>query len=108
MSQVIEIDLGHRIIEAELADDPVSKARGMRFRSEGKMLFSFYERKPVIDMMFVPVPLQLVFLDSEKKVVDIQEAKPWRFYRPGEPARYLLESTEPLELEEGDRLEFEI
>jgi len=107
---MVEIDLvsGERI-EAELADGFLSRILGMRFRSEGKMLFTFrLESRPVIDMLFVPTELKLVFLDKDKQVVDIKEAVPWRLYRPEEPAKFLLESSEPVEVEKGDRLEFEI
>ncbi|MFB6190017.1 MAG: DUF192 domain-containing protein [Candidatus Nanohaloarchaea archaeon] len=113
---MVEIQLPSGKVEAELADSVVARARGLSFRSEGKMLFRFPRTgKPVIDMMFLSVPLQLVFLDAEKKVVDVQRAEPWTFhpgtwklYTPSEEARYLLESTEFLNVEEGDELEFEI
>lgn len=112
----VEIKVDGRKFEAEVADSFLSRAKGMSFRSDGKMLFRFpRELKPAIDMMFLSVPLQLVFLNAEKEVVDVQRAEPWtldprtwRLYRPSEPVKYLLESTEFLELEEGDKPDFEI
>ncbi len=112
----MRIEFRDETLEAVLADSFLSRAKGMSFRSEGKMLFRFpRESRPMIDMMFLSVPLQLVFLDEDKRVVDIQEAEPWsldprtwKLYRPSEPSKYLLESTDFLDIEEGDRLEFEI
>jgi uncharacterized membrane protein (UPF0127 family) len=101
---------------AELADSFVSRAKGLSFRSEGKMLFVF--SKPIrakIDMMFLSKPLHLYFMDSEKKVIEFQKAEPWswnpstwRLYSPDQKYSYLLESFEEIGIEEGDRLEFEI
>lgn len=113
---MVEIDLSERTVKAELADGFLSRAKGMSFRSEGKMLFVFpCESRPAIDMMFLSVPIQLVFLDADKQVVDVQRAEPWSFdprswklYRPSRKSGYLLESTEFLEVEEGDKLDFEL
>jgi uncharacterized membrane protein (UPF0127 family) len=111
----VQMPSGHSV-EAELADTALSRAKGMSFRSEGKMLFRFPRTgKPVIDMMFLSVPLQLIFMDHEKKVVDVQSAEPWTFdprtwevYTPKQESKYLLESAEFLDVEEGDKLKFEI
>ncbi len=106
---MVDLSVKGKSFEAELADSAVKKFLGMRFRSSGKMLFVFgSDTRAIIDMFFVPVPLQLYFLNGEKQVVEVHEAKPWSFYRPETDYRYLLESTENLDLEEGDRLEFQI
>lgn len=105
-----------RKIRAELADSPLKQFWGLSLRSEGKMLFDFgREVHTFIDMMLLSEPLHLYFLDSEKRVFEIQKAKPWsldprswKLYRPDKPYRYLLESFEPLEIEEGQKLEFEV
>lgn len=78
------------------------------------MLFEFSRSTNAgIDMMLVSRPLHLYFMDSEKKVFDVQFAEPWgfdprswRLYSPGRPYRFLLESFEDLGLEEGDVLDF--
>ena len=66
-------------------------------------------------MMLLSKPLYLYFLNSEKEIIGARKAEPWSFdprswklYRPEEPYRYLLESFEKLDLEEGVKLEFEI
>lgn len=114
--RTVEVEFEGEIYEVYISDGILSLSLGMRFRTEGRMLFVFPRKsRPMIDMMFVPVPLQLVFLDEDRKVVDVQEAEPWtlnprtwKIYGPEEDCSYLLESTEPLDIEEGDFLEFEI
>lgn len=80
------------------------------------MLFVFgFEDRPPIDMMLVQRPLHLYFLDNEKKVVEVQYAEPWsldprswKIYRPSTDSSFLLESFEDLELEEGDKINFQL
>ncbi|MFT4892312.1 MAG: uncharacterized membrane protein (UPF0127 family) [Candidatus Nanohaloarchaea archaeon] len=112
----VEIGVENEEFEAELADNFLSRARGLSFRSDGKMLFEFSRpTKAKIDMMFLSEPLHLYFMDSEKEVIDVQKAEPWRWnpstwrlYSPDQKYSYLLESFEVLEIERGDRLEFVI
>ncbi len=112
----VHVKAGEEEFEASLADDVFSKFMGLRFRDEGKMLFTFeYGSWASIDMMFVPRPLYLYFMDRDKTVIDVQKAEPWgpdprswRFYSSKSRFYYLLESFEKLEVEEGERLEFEI
>lgn len=113
---LIEIDLGDRKIEAEVADSFFSRFKGLSFRSEGKMLFSFSrDTNASIDMMLLSKPLHLYFMNSEKEVIEVQKAEPWSFnpltwklYSPGQSYRYLLESFEALDVERGDRLDFSL
>jgi uncharacterized membrane protein (UPF0127 family) len=112
----IEVKAGDRLIKAELADNFLSRGKGLSFRSEGKMLFVFPRfTRAKIDMMFLSKPLYLYFMDSEKEVINVQKAEPWswnpktwKLYSPGVKYHYLLESFEDLEIEEGEVVEFEI
>lgn len=112
----ITIQAGGKSFEAELADSMLKKSWGLSMRKKGKMLFVFSSPgKPPIDMMLVQKPLNLYFLDSNRKVVHARKAEPWtldprtwKIYRPGEEISYLLESFEDLGLEEGDEVEFDL
>lgn len=112
----VEIRLHGKKIEAELADTLLKRSWGLSRRSQGKMFFVFLRSgRPGIDMMLVPEPLHLYFLDEEKEVVDVQYAEPWtldprtwRIYRPEKDSRYLLESFEELDLEKGDSVDFSL
>ncbi len=61
-----------------------------------------------IHMFFVFFPILLVFLNSEKIVVDIKVAKPWRVYFPKTKARYVLELPVKFKdkIKEGEKLVF--
>jgi len=116
-SNLIEVKLdGSRKITAEIADTLLKKSWGLSRRSEGKMLFVFIKPgRPAIDMMLVLESLNLYFLDSDKQVVDTYLAEPWtlnprtwRLYRPNKDSKYLLESFEDLDLEEGDSVDFSL
>jgi len=112
----VQVKSQEQVFEAEMADTFLSKFKGFRFRSEGKMMFSFSSNtRALIDMVLVPEPLYIYFIDSDKQVIEIQKAEPWsldprtwNFYRPEKPYRYLLESFEEIDLAEGDQLEFEV
>lgn len=103
-------------IEADLADSLLKKSWGLSRRTKGKMLFVFIKPgRPAIDMMLVSEPLNLYFLNEDKEVVDVQYAQPWtldprswRLYRPENASKYLLESFEDLDLEEGDTVDFSL
>ena len=60
-------------------------------------------------MLFVFYPIDVIFLDEQKKVVEIKENfRPFRFYTPKKKARYVLElpkgSVNRSRTELGDRI----
>ena len=110
----MQIDIGGREIEAEVADTVLKRSLGLSFMKKGKMLFKFpKDTTAPIDMMFMRDSLHLYFMDSSKEVIHVEEAEPWYrlpgkfFHRPGDKYRYLLESFEKLDIEEGDVLKFQ-
>ena len=80
------------------------RARGFMFRRElepGEALLLVNPRETIADaaihMLFVGMPLGVVWLDSDWRVVDTVLAKPWRIhYAPQQPARYILEGVPSL------------
>ena len=112
----MEIDIGDRIVEAEIADTVLKRAKGLSLKNSGKMLFKFNrDTRASIDMMLLSEPLYLYFMNSEKEIIDTQKAKPWtrnpktwKLYSPDRPYRYLVESFEELGIEEGQKLEFDL
>jgi uncharacterized membrane protein (UPF0127 family) len=89
----------------EVAESFGSKALGLMFRKSlphgSAMLFIFDKPgKHGIWMPFMRFPIDIVFLDSRKRVVGLHErAKPisfrsgktWKVYYPDEPAKYVIE-----------------
>ena len=44
-----------------------------------------------IHMFFMRIPLDVVFADSDMKIVDLVTLDPWTTYTPVAPARYVIE-----------------
>lgn len=100
-------------IEVEVADSVLRRAIGLSLRKKGKMLFKFSrDSRAPIDMMLMRESLHLYFMNSEKEVIHVEKAEQWYklpekfFHRPDDKYRYLLESFENLEIEEGDQMNF--
>lgn len=112
--ETIKIQSGQKKFQADLADNFLRRIKGLSFRESGKMLFVFpWNTSASIDMIFLSKPLYLYFMNEEKQIIEIQKAEPWswnpkswRLYSPRDSYRYLLESFDPLDLEEGDKLVF--
>jgi uncharacterized membrane protein (UPF0127 family) len=87
-------------VRAEIADDTFERARGLMYRTalaENRgMLFVFPNRKRhSLYMKNTLIPLSVAFIDSEGRIVDIQDMKPLDddlpHYVSAKPARYALE-----------------
>ena len=59
-----------------------------------------------IHMFFMLDDIDVIWLDSSRRVVDFKTAKKWRLYTPKKAAKYIIEGpvgiTRVLEVEEGD------
>jgi uncharacterized membrane protein (UPF0127 family) len=97
----IESSEGEKVvIRVEIADDASEREQGLMRRTElGEnrgMLFVFEkEQRLSFWMKDTRIPLSIAFMDSEGRIVDIQEMKPLDDeppnYTSAEPARYALE-----------------
>ncbi len=107
----------------EIADSYSRKVKGLSGRKEmgcGGMLFIFsYQGKHGIWMPGMKFPIDIVYMDDDKKVVDIKHcAKPlslhpktWKVFRPKQKSRYVLEVPANAALRKisiGDILQFDI
>jgi len=45
-------------------------------------------------MFFMLVPLDVLFVDGDMRVVDSVTLRPWQIYNPRKPARYVIELRE--------------
>jgi uncharacterized membrane protein (UPF0127 family) len=90
--------------EAEVADSARKKARGLMFRdslpeNHGLLMVFPNEGNHRIWMLGMRFPLDLIFLDSDRRVIGLYESvKPmgldprtWRTYGPSSPASYVIE-----------------
>ncbi len=105
-------------VGVEIADNPVARYIGLRGREsmpeDQGMLFVYSAEAPrTYTMADTPIPLSIAFIDSERRIIDIQEMKPLDDEPPGydsaEPAQYALEVNqgffEKNGVKSGDRVE---
>ncbi len=109
--------------KTELASSIFSKTKGLMFREnldEGKgMLFMFSrEGKHSIWMMGMRFPIDIIYIDSDKRVVGIHKdfrpmrlhPKTWKISKPDKKCKYVLElNTGVIDnsaTKIGDELEF--
>src|ERR687895_1677392 len=96
----------------EVPDDREEFARGLMFRSHlpwnAGMLFAFYEEEPRrFWMKNTLIPLDMIFVDSSSKIIDIKENVPpceqeeCPTYPSVEPAQYVLEVNAGFVQEKG-------
>jgi uncharacterized membrane protein (UPF0127 family) len=104
-------------LHALYCDSFLCRLRGLMFSSSlepeiGLLLVEQRESRidTAIHMLFVFMDLAVIWINSDKVVVDTVLARAWRLaYAPRQPARYILE-IHPDRLNEfkiGDRIEFQ-
>lgn len=103
-------------VEAEVADDDAERQRGLMERTalaeDAGMLFVFGRERPLsFWMKNTLIPLSVAYIDSEGRIVDIQDMQPLDEtpHPSAEPAQYALEVNqgffEERGIEAGDRVE---
>jgi|APFre7841882630_1041343.scaffolds.fasta_scaffold132350_2 uncharacterized protein len=86
--------------QADVADSFFSRFRGLMLKKKLerglilKLPSQRSRRGAGIHMFFMRMPLDLIFVDNEKKVVDVATLYPWQTYTPIAPARYVIELKE--------------
>lgn len=99
---------------ADMADSFISRFMGLMFKKnvDQGLILKIPEgrgrRGSGIHMFFMRMPLDILFLDEEKIVVDMIRLKPWQMYNPKKPARFVIELEEgkSVDTEIGDELDF--
>jgi uncharacterized protein len=110
----IEASSGEKVrVRVEIADNPVARYIGLRGREsmpeDHGMLFVYPAEAPrTYTMANTPIPLSIAFIDSERRIIDIQDMKPLDDEPPGydsaEPAQYALEVNQGFFEEQGVRV----
>ena len=98
---VIDASGGKKVkVRVEVADNIFERARGLMYRTalgvNRGMLFVYpKEQRLSFWMKNTPIPLSVAFIDSKRRIIDIQDMKPLDdeppSYVSAEPARYALE-----------------
>ena len=77
----------------KVCSTPWSQARGLMFSKKKTLLFVFKEERYIaIHNLFVFFPITLIFLDKERKVVEIKSLQPFSFTRARHKAKYVIET----------------
>ncbi|MDD4049895.1 MAG: DUF192 domain-containing protein [Candidatus ainarchaeum sp.] len=87
------------IIKKKKIISPLKQGLGLMFFPRRKFDFGLIFKREYesivgssIHMLFVFYPINVIFLDSNKKVVDIKKKlKPFTFYSPKKKAKYIIE-----------------
>jgi len=101
-------------VNAKVASTNSQKILGLMFKRKiGPMFFEFNRESKYdssVHTLFVFQPIDLVYLDSNWKVVDIIKTKQFfPYYAPKTPAKYLLELPQRMgeHFKIGEKLEYE-
>jgi len=108
----MKIKLKGSVIEADVADDLVKRAMGLSLCEKKNIFFPMpFERRWSLWMFAVRYPIKMIFINKDKKVIDIQRGIPistnpktWKIYIPKEPCTYILETPFDLKIKIGDKL----
>lgn len=113
---VVNVSKSTEIGESEIADTFFSRLRGAMFKSKLerglilKLPDTRSRRGSAIHMFFVRFPMDIIFADSDKRVVDTVTIDPWKTYTPKKPAMYVIEmekgTIQASKTEIGDKLDF--
>jgi uncharacterized protein len=116
---IIDASSGEEVrVRVEIADNPVSRFLGLRGRenlpeNRGMLFVYSEERELSFTMEDTPTPLSIAFIDSKRRIIDIQNMEPFDDEPPGydspEPVQYALEVNKSFFDERGvkvgDRVE---
>ncbi len=81
------------IKNVKIVKSTLKQAVGLMFSKQKNVVFEFKkEKKELIHMFFVFYPIDLIFLNKNKKIVELkQNLKPFTFYKSKNKAKYILE-----------------
>jgi uncharacterized protein len=107
---------GTNLGNADVADSFFSRFKGLMMvkKLERGLILKLpserSRRASGIHMFFMRISLDVVFTDSQMKVVDVVSLDPWTTYTPVAPARYVIElekgKSSESNTEIGDELDF--
>jgi len=90
-----------------------SKTLGLMFSTKPKTLVFVFKKEKInpLHMLFVFYPIDVLFLDKNKKVAEIKNNfKPFTFYTPKKKSKYIIElpkdSIKNSKTEIGDKIYF--
>ncbi|WP_295619787.1 DUF192 domain-containing protein [uncultured Methanobrevibacter sp.] len=87
-----------KIVEIKIANDYFSRLMGLMFRKNAKnpLLLEIPNKlskkeRSSIHSFFMRFEIVIVFIDKNNIVYEIADLKPWNYYVPKRPAKYIVE-----------------
>ncbi len=83
--------------DVNIADNFKSRLKGLMFKKHAKtpLLFeipkSDNRKRSAIHTCFMRFEITIVFIGFDNKIFEIANLKPWKFYTPQKPAKYVIE-----------------
>lgn len=104
------------IATLKFANTYFSRLNGVMFKKKLdyilvlKPVKSNYRILSSIHTLFMKFTIDIVFLDKNKRIFEIAQISPWKFYTPKKSANYILEmkkgSIKKYQIAVGDKLDF--
>ena len=98
---------------AKICENIFSRTLGLMFSKKNKSLIFIFKKEKIIPlhMFFVFYPIDVLFLNKNKIVVEIKgNLKPFTLYNPKKKSKYILElpknTIKKTKTEIGDKIEF--
>jgi len=86
----------------------LGQSLGLMFSHKKTIVFEFKnERKVSLHTFFVFFPITVLFLNSEKKIVEHTVMKPFRFYFPTHKSKYIVELPFETQKKIGEKVRFD-
>lgn len=108
----MKIKIKNSVIEADVADSFWKRVVGLGFSGKKNMFFPLpFEGQWSLWMFAVDYPIKMIFIDNNRKVIDIKKAVPlsfdrktWRTYKPKKACKYILETPYDLKVKTRDKV----
>jgi len=93
-------------MECEITNSLWKKARGLMFSKKKNLMFVFdKERKVSLHNFFVFFPIDILYLDDDKRIVEVKKNfMPFSYYMPRNKAKYIVE----IAIEEDKKEDYKI
>ncbi len=100
--------------DAKFCKSIFSKARGLMFAKKPKALVFIFKKEKIapLHMLFVFFPIDILFLNKNKEIVEIRESlRPFAFYTPKNKAMCIIElpkgAVRKTKTAVGDKISFD-
>ena len=106
----MKIDVGKSSFDVDICKSLFSHFRGLMFRfpkNDGLLFIFNYEDFIPLHMLFVFFPINIIYLNCNKKVIKIRKnVIPFVPYIPSVKCKYILELKNCKNIKVGDKLKF--